>query len=85
MKQFSTNPTLLWPVINLIIKLLGTCYMEKQKATLGVAVVRGVGGLLAVRNEELLACALFELMATIVQHACSFMRNDYPDGGVESD
>jgi hypothetical protein len=52
MKQFVTNPTLLWPVINLIIKLLSTCYQSDQIEALGIAVVTGIGPLLASNNNE---------------------------------
>ena len=46
-KQFITNPTLLWPVINLIIRLLSSVSAEGASHQLAVLVVNGLSSLLS--------------------------------------
>lgn len=65
--QFVKNPTLLWPIINLIIKLL-SCLMEQGSIEpVAVLVISGLRELLSSpKNEELITCALAEMMACLL-------------------
>ncbi len=46
-KQFVSNPTLLWPVINLIIKLVSSLLESASIESLAVVVVNGLSSLLS--------------------------------------
>ena len=50
MKHFVNNPTLLWPIINLIIKLISTSYLTSNSQLIGITIVNGVSNLLALSN-----------------------------------
>lgn len=82
-KQFVSNPTLLWPIINLIIKLLSSVVVEGAIEGIAILITNGVGALLSNnRNEELITCALTELMAVVLHLTFGRIKEDCPvEGG----
>jgi hypothetical protein len=68
MREVVACPTLMWPIINLLIRLVKNLY-DISRDLVGEAaaiIVRGLAPLIsAEKNEELLVNALVELMATL--------------------
>lgn len=83
-KQFVSNPTLLWPIINLIIKLLASLADSNAIENIAVMIVNGVSQLLASpKNEELITCALSELLACLMHHVFIKFKDEYVIAGVQ--
>ncbi len=78
-KQFVTNPTLLWPIINLLIKLLASLLDSSGIEAIAVMIVSGLSPLLSSpKNEELITCALTELMAGLMHHVFVKLKEECP-------
>ena len=78
-QQFVSNPTLLWPIINLLIRLVSTVAAEGAVDQMAILIVNGLSSLLSnSRNEELITCALTELMAVVLHLAFPALKEDCP-------
>ena len=79
MRQFINNPTLLWPIINLIIKLISTSYQNSNAQILGINIVNGLHELLHKNNNlQILVSALNQLLSCILYMAFSNVKHEYP-------
>ena len=58
-RQFISNPTLLWPLINLVIRFINCIATTGEADAISILIVNEISGLLySPKNEELIACAL---------------------------
>lgn len=84
MKEFLVSPTLLWPIINLLIRIVKNMFDINYSIisdTVSI-IIHGLSPLLSSeKNEELIVCGIAELIATLFY--CSFkgIKEEYPVRG----
>lgn len=77
--QFVKNPTLLWPIINLIIKILSSLQETASVESIAILITNGLSSLLSsATNEELITCALSELTASLMHMAFGRIKEECP-------
>ena len=78
-KYFITNPTLLWPIINLIIRLISCLAVCGSIDNTSILIVSELSGLIAAgNNEELVASALMDLLSSIMHTVFQKIKEEYP-------
>jgi hypothetical protein len=84
LKEFTLSPTLLWPIINLLIRLVKSLFdINRDVVTEAVCIiVQGLSSLISSdKNEELLVCALAELISTLFYCSFKSIKEEYPIRG----
>lgn len=87
MSQFKSNPNLIWPMLDLLVKLVKAvrdCSVKNEISIVNEVVIIIIKGLISIieqeKSEELLVCALTQLIASLIEMCLSF-SSEFPVRG----